>query len=208
MTVAELSGGGRTPTGTGAPDTIGAQRTWPGLQRLLEICFLCSEVELELDGRSTRSLTKARRPRRPVRAAMAAADQPPYWCARGHPLVSIQHRSEAYRFMSHAASCPGGAQVAVKGDPMEVISRSSHVLDRMAGSATLAAIANGIEQANLQMAAAHSGAGLCFQRDHRRPDWHASGGLTWVGLAGSPTVREASESSEQRPRLPGCARSC
>src|SRR5690606_17295983 len=120
-----------------------------------------------------------------VRAAMAARINPRMVRSR-HPLVSIQHRSEAYRFMATLHHAPGGALVAVKGHPMEVISRSSHVLDPDGRVRELsAADRNGIEQANLHMASrAQRVLGFAFSETIGRQDGMLLEGLTWVGLAG------------------------
>lgn len=185
MTLAELSGGGRTLSAR----ELATQRERGSLgsdqQRLLEICCLCSEVELEPDGRDAFTVEGSATETALVRATMAAGINPRLVRSR-HPLVSVQHRSEAYRFMATLHHAPGGALVAVKGDPLEVISRCSSVLDpdgRIRALTT--ADRKAIEEANLDMAnRALRVLGFAYDERVGVADRMLLDGLTWVGLAG------------------------
>src|SRR5690606_1733499 len=87
-----------------------------------------------------------------VRAAISGGINPRLLRSR-HPLVSVQQRSEAYRFMATLHHMPAGALVAVKGDPLEVISRSNRVLDPDGSVRPLSAADRmAIEHDNLAMA--------------------------------------------------------
>lgn len=183
MAVTELDGGGRAlPAGE---ITARAVNSRSDLRRLLEISCLCSEVELEVDDEGGLEIEGSATETALVRAAVAGGLDPRLVRSR-HPLVSVQQRSEAYRFMATLHHAPARALVAVKGDPMEVVSRSTRVLDPDGTVRTLTATdRSNIDQANLHMASRGLRVlGFAFNETAGRADRILTEELIWVGLAG------------------------
>ncbi len=120
MSVAQvaLPGGGVLHVGAGAAT--------PGLERLLRVAVLCSEVGIEAgpDGPVlTGSATEAALVQAALDAGLDAAE-----LRRTRPRVGVRHRTESYRFMATAHTLPGHAaggaakaRIAVKGSPAEVL---------------------------------------------------------------------------------------
>ncbi len=98
----------------------------PGLEQLLRVAVLCSEVGIEAgpDGPVlTGSATEAALVQAALDAGLDAAG-----LRRTRPRVGVRHRTESYRFMATAHTLPGDAaggaakaRIAVKGSPAEVL---------------------------------------------------------------------------------------
>ena len=185
MAVAEVASGGRRVAGRELGSSIRRNDLGSDMRRMLEVCCLCSEVELEtgpggellVEGSATESAL--------VRATMATGVDPRQVRSR-YPLVRIQHRSEAYRFMATLHHAPAGSLLAVKGDPVEVISRCSRVLEADGQVRFLSpADREAVEQINREMAGkALRVLGFAYDELVGRPEAIAAEGLTWVGLTG------------------------
>lgn len=183
MAVAELAAAGRSLPAAALDSR--ALRGRSDLKRLLEISCLCSEVELDVDDHGDLAIEGSATETALVRAAISGGINPRLLRSR-HPLVSVQQRSEAYRFMATLHHMPAGALVAVKGDPLEVISRSNRVLDPDGSVRALSAADRmAIEQENLAMASRGLRVlGFAFNETIGRADRLLAEDLIWAGLAG------------------------
>jgi Ca2+-transporting ATPase len=167
------------------------------LARLLEVCVLCSDTQIETDSGGCRTLTGSATENALVRLALDLGLDGEALRAR-HPRSATWLRTETYRFMvtthpppvSDEAN-PAGVLVAVKGSPAEVLDRCAWEMadDGFARSLTPERRAM-IERANAAMA--DDGLrvlGFAF-RESDGDGTEAEGGnsvaanLVWVGLAG------------------------
>lgn len=185
MSVVELASGSRRIPGRELGTTLQRHTLGSDLRRLLEVCCLCSEAELEVDEHGGLLVEGTATESALVKAAMSAGLDPRQVRAR-HPLVRIQHRSEAYRFMATLHHAPAGSLVAVKGDPVEIMSRCGRVLEP-GGQIRLITREDRaiVEQTNQQMASqALRVLGFAYDEFAGKSDRMALEDLTWVGLAG------------------------
>ena len=185
MTLAELNGGARRLTAGDLATATKSRVLGRDFERLLEICCLCSDVELETDADGAVALVGSATETALVRAAMAARLDPRRVRAR-HPLVSIQRRSEVHRFMATLHHAPGNALLAVKGDPLEVISRCSRIMSPEGFVRPLSGPdRTAIETTNVEMASrAQRVLGFAFHEAVGEVNDIEIEDLTWVGLAG------------------------
>jgi Ca2+-transporting ATPase len=185
MAVAELASGSRRVAGRELGSSLRRDNLGSDMRRMLEVCCLCSEVELDTNERGELVIEGSATEMALVRAAMAAGLDPRQVRARS-PLVRIQHRSEAYRFMATLHHVPAGSLLAVKGDPVEVISRCTRVLGPDGRVRYLSPEdREAIQQINREMAGrALRVLGFAYDELVGRPEVIAAEGLTWVGLAG------------------------
>lgn len=155
------------------------------INRLLAIGGLCSQASLE------RREEKLAPVGSPTEAALlqAALDVglDVQGLRRDFPLRTIQHRTEAYRFMATVHSSAGATLIAVKGNPAEVLARCSHELLQGGHSQVLTFHRRvAIENANSDMARGALRV-LGFAYQHREREWDGDilvEDLTWVGLVG------------------------
>lgn len=158
------------------------------LETLLSVASLCSETEIE-DRDGARTLSGSATENALVQAAFDNGVDVPAR-RRAAPRLSVQHRTEAYRFMATSHAVDGGLLLAVKGSPDEVLARCVREAladggTRLLGTARRAEI----EQANAWMA--NQGLrvlGIAFRSlsaesvaDGEDPPVE---NLTWIGLAG------------------------
>lgn len=160
----------------------------PQLTQLLQIGLLCSETAIDAgeDGRRP-SLNGTATENALVQLALDVGLDAR--ASRRHwPRLSIQHRSDAYRFMVTRHRSDGGSVlVAVKGSPDDVLRLCSR---RLHGSETMEltdANRDEIARDNLMLAeGALRVLGFAFKELAGEDDAEAvpTADLTWVGLAG------------------------
>ena len=184
MRAAAIACGERTLRIADAAPTM--QRN-PLIERLLSIGVLCSEADIEdrdaapaLNGSSTEIAV--------IQAALDRGVDARYLRDR-FPRLTLQHRTEAYRFMvtTHDAG-DGRTLMAVKGSPLEVLERCRwEALPDGTGRRLTDARRSAIERINAEMA--EQGLRVLgfadreLNEDATQEDRPAQD-LTWVGLVG------------------------
>jgi len=163
----------------------------PGLERLLRVAVLCSEVGIEAgpDGPVlTGSATETALVQMALDAGLDAAE-----LRRTRPRVAIRHRTESYRFMATAHTLPGGTgaarvRVAVKGSPAEVLDLcGTELRDGEAHALTDARRAEILRKNGAMADAALRVLGFASRdvaADEVADDAIPVHDLTWLGLAG------------------------
>ncbi|WEX89901.1 cation-transporting P-type ATPase [Sinorhizobium garamanticum] len=91
------------------------------LRRLLTIGCLCSEAEVE--AHEGDSIPNGSATEKALVQAAIDSDMDVAALRRGFPKVSLQQRTETYRFMASAHAKDGRLLLAVKGSPLEVLDR-------------------------------------------------------------------------------------
>ena len=158
----------------------------PRLMWLLRIGALCSETAIAPGSDGTPLLDGTATENALVQLALDAgldvqAER------RQWPRLSIQHRSDAYRFMVTRHRGPDGrVLVAVKGSPEEVLALCAARLGKSGATALTEADRAETERANLAMAeGALRVLGFAFKEVAADADADIEAAdLTWVGLAG------------------------
>jgi P-type Ca2+ transporter type 2C len=151
------------------------------MRRLLEVAVLCSEVSIDAtDGSLSGSETETALVRLAISLHVDAVA-----LRREQPMLSIRHRSEAYRFMatSHAMA-DGGTLTAVKGDPLDVLELCEWIADGDLVRELTPFDRDAILAANASMAGrALRVLGFAF-RTHAADETTPVASLVWLGLAG------------------------
>ena len=170
-----------------ADGAIDDPRADPQLMRLLQIGVLCSETAIDQDENGRPNLNGTATENALVQLALDVgldARELRQCC----PRLSIQHRSDAYRFMVTRHRCENGSMlVAVKGSPDDVLRLCSRRLRGAAASELTETDRAEIARDNLALAeGALRVLGFAFKEEDQRgaADFSSAGDLTWVGLAG------------------------
>ncbi|MBB4189342.1 Ca2+-transporting ATPase [Sinorhizobium terangae] len=155
------------------------------LRRLLTIGCLCSEAEVEADEGD--SILNGSATEKALVQAAIDSEIDVAALRRGFPKVSLQQRTETYRFMASAHANNGRLLLAVKGSPLEVLDRCRW--EGLAGGGRRPLTPerrDRIEGINAELAdRALRVLGFAY-RDvgDETQDEPAVAELTWVGLAG------------------------
>jgi Ca2+-transporting ATPase len=145
----------------------------------LLVCALCNEVERNGDGwkGSATELALVRLAGERAVDALAAR--------RARPQLAMKQRSEHHPYMVTLHREPGGgALVAVKGRPQEVLARCTQWFDGRRVAPLTAATRRQLLRLNDDLASrGHRVLALACRRQHAR-SLGETGGLTWLGMAG------------------------
>ncbi|THK35352.1 cation-transporting P-type ATPase [Ensifer sp. MPMI2T] len=155
------------------------------LRRLLTIGCLCSEAEVEVDEGD--SILNGSATEKALVQAAIDSEIDVAALRRGFPKVSLQQRTETYRFMASAHANDGRLLLAVKGSPLEVLDRCRW--EGLAGGGRRPLTPerrDRIKEINAEFAdRALRVLGFAYRDvDDEAQDEPAVAELTWVGLAG------------------------
>lgn len=166
----------------------------PGLFRLLLVCCLCNEVDIEeAETRGRPGLRGTPTEKALVQAALEAGLDVKQ-LRKDHRLLKLWNRSERNLYMGtlHARSDLKGALYTVKGSPSEVLSMCTEVFHNGNKTPLTEELRLQIETENERMAGeALRILGTAFAEIPKTPAGRPEQGLTWLGLIGmQDSVRE------------------
>jgi Ca2+-transporting ATPase len=185
--------------GTKRLDLDGQSKDGPGLPGdAASVCVLCSEVE-----RNGAAWTGSATELALLQLAQSQGVDP-LATRRGRSLIEMKQRSEHHPYMVTLHRDKGGAFVAVKGRPQEVLRRCVKWFDGRRSVPLPRSTRRQLLQLNDQLAAdGRRVLALACRRQQRRT-LGETGGLTWLGLVGlADPVREGIAETIERFRQAG-----
>ncbi len=158
-----------------------------GLGQLVRVCCLCSEATLHDDGKGERPVLSGTSTEKALLQMGLEAGVDIHAFRRENPRLKLWNRSEKHLYMAslHARQDGKGLFYAVKGNPVDVLSMCSTLLEGCERKPLTEELRLQIETENERMASeALRVLGVACAEPHEAPNHRLEEDLTWLGLAG------------------------